>query len=84
MWATSAIQKTLTKVNNHPLGENSTNLVTLLAVARKDSKRMTFSLNEDWRNLLQKKSTLAFWPQRKAGLPDFSGFNIPKWKKYTN
>jgi hypothetical protein len=29
MWATSAIFRKLTKVNNHLLGENSPNLVTL-------------------------------------------------------
>jgi hypothetical protein len=29
MRGTSVILKTLTKVNNHPLGENSPNLVTL-------------------------------------------------------
>jgi hypothetical protein len=30
-WATSVIFKKLLKVNNHPIGENSPNLVTLLA-----------------------------------------------------
>jgi hypothetical protein len=32
MWATSVIIKQLFGVNNHPLGENSPKLVTLLGV----------------------------------------------------
>jgi hypothetical protein len=32
MWATSVIFKKLPKVNNHLLGENSPNLVTLIMV----------------------------------------------------
>jgi hypothetical protein len=33
MWDTSIIFKLLLKINNHPLGENSLNLVTLFAEA---------------------------------------------------
>jgi hypothetical protein len=32
MWATFAVSKKLSKVNNHPLGENSLNLATLINV----------------------------------------------------
>jgi hypothetical protein len=30
MWATSVFKKTLSRVNNHPSGENSPDLVTLI------------------------------------------------------
>jgi hypothetical protein len=38
MWSTSAIKK-LPKVNNRPLGENSTNLVTLSPVNKMATKK---------------------------------------------
>jgi hypothetical protein len=34
LWATSVILRKLAKENNHPLGENSPNLFTLLSVSR--------------------------------------------------
>jgi hypothetical protein len=39
MWATSVIFKKLPKVNNHPLGENSSNLVTLMLCYNFEVKR---------------------------------------------
>jgi hypothetical protein len=40
MWTTSVILKILVKVNNHPMGENSPNLVTLVGNTLKYSKEM--------------------------------------------
>jgi hypothetical protein len=76
--ATSVIKKP-TRDNNHPIGENSPNLVTLFRTYEFVFALIAHEQLSISRCIYVRRMTNG----SKAGLPDFSWRNIPKRKSYT-
>jgi hypothetical protein len=69
MWDTSIIFKLLLKINNHPLGENSLNLVTLFAEAGFFKRKVT--ARQKLQKLGRLKGNEKYFCRRKR--PSFHG-----------
>jgi hypothetical protein len=69
IWATSIIFGKLAKESNHPLGENSPNLVTLMVLGLKLIEKMANSI-DFWRSMLYEITIFG----------DFDQFSAKNWR----